>query len=791
MAKSETGAASRGSVNRVAATVACSIALSACGGGGGGGGGIVTTPPPVAATAPTPTPAPTPAPPPIAAAPSTPAGAATDTGEYRSTVGAVSMNALAAYNRGATGSGVNVAVIDTGIDTNSAEFAGRISSASQNVAGGTGVGDENGHGTAVAFAIAGGRNGTGTHGVAYDATIVALRTDTPGSCAAATNCNYSNNAIARGIDVAIAAGARVINMSMGSTDPFATNVVAAIDRATAAGLIIVISAGNGYGKDAALAANPDATAQVANNPAVARGLVIVSGSVGSSDAISATSNRAGNTAAHYLTAVGEQVHAPDHKGVLNSWSGTSFSAPQISAAVALLAQAFPNLSGRQIVDLLYATARDAGAAGDDAIYGQGVLDLTRAFQPVGTPSLATMPTAVSLTNNGTMSTPMGDAGRGATPSGLGAVILDGYGRAFAIDLANTIGRAEQRPVLRGLLDSRARTSVTRAGGMTVAMTVAPTRDGATVERTMLDSRAAEGARALAGSVTQRLGQNMGFALGFATGGGALTAQLAGQSEPAFLIARSAESGFGFESQAGNAAAFRIGLGRIGLTAAAETGQVAWRGQSDLAALDGRWQRSPYQRFALTADRRIGPLALTASVSRMSERATILGAHLGDGLGGGRAVSWYGDVGARLDLAGGWSVGGSYRQGRTQARLGGAIAGTGTITTRAWAADVGKAGLLWAGDSIGFRVSQPLRVARGGLDINLPTYWDYASQSVTQWTSQRLNLAPTGRELDFEWRYATQLGAGTLAANLFWRRQPGNIAAADDDKGAAVRYAIEF
>ncbi|WP_447412508.1 S8 family serine peptidase, partial [Clostridium perfringens] len=78
------------------------------------------------------------------------------------------MNALAAYNRGATGLGVNLAIIDSGIDTSSAEFGSRISAASQDVAGNTSIKDEGGHGTAVAFTAAGRRNDVGSHGVAFD-----------------------------------------------------------------------------------------------------------------------------------------------------------------------------------------------------------------------------------------------------------------------------------------------------------------------------------------------------------------------------------------------------------------------------------------------------------------------------------------------------------------------------------------------------------------------------------------------------------------------------------------------
>ena len=55
----------------------------------------------------------------------------------------------------------------------------------------------------------------------------------------------------------------------------------------------------------------------------------------------------------------------------------------------------------------------------------------------------------------------------------------------------------------------------------------------------------------------------------------------------------------------------------------------------------------------------------------------------------------------------------------------------------------------------------------------------------------LNLAPEGRELDAELAYGRRIGAGWIDANLFWRREPGNIAAAPDDLGAAMRFRMGF
>ena len=761
------------------ASVATGLFLAACGGGGGGGINSTPTPPSAAVPAPTPTPTPTPTP---APAPTPTPTASNDTAEYRATVGAVSMNALAAYNVGATGKGIGVGVIDSGIDLQSQEFGTRISSASQAVAGNSSIDDEGGHGTAVAFTLAGRRNGAGTHGVAFDSTLIVLRADRPGTCATAakddaeSGCKFGTDAITKGLDAARVAGAKVVNISLGGSD-MPQSLKDAVGRATAAGLVVVIAAGNDG------STNPDPFTNVASE-AQGRNQVIIAGSVGAGDGISSFSDRAGTGAAHFLTAVGESVRAPDQTDTAALWSGTSFAAPQISGAVALLAQAFPNLTGAQIVDILFKSARDAGAPGVDAVYGNGVLDLTRAFQPLGTTSVAGSKSVVSTTSNATLSAPMGDATQGE----LGAVILDGYSRAFAIDLAKTIARRSPDRSLGSALQSRFRNVALAQGGMTVSMTLAPRSNGdVALDRTALSTADATGARAIAGMVTQKLGSTLSFGVGFAQGSGALGAQLSGQSEPAFLIANTGSMGFDSTTRASSA--IRRSLGGFGFTAGLETGDVLTQRDGELRLRD-RWQRSSYTRTSLTVDRRFGALATMLSATRMDERDTVLGARFDAALGATRAATWFVDTKARFDAGRGWSVGGSMRQGWTRAAVRGGLAGDGLVRTTAFAADIGKDG-VFGHDSLGLRIAQPLRVARGGVDLRLPTYFDYASDTVTDWTTQRLNLAPQGRELDVELRYALPAFGGGLDTNLFFRRDPGNIAALPDDHGMAVRYSLGF
>ena len=136
--------------------------------------------------------------------------------------------------------------------------------------------------------------------------------------------------------------------------------------------------------------SPFAQAILANG----NGLVIIATSVNNQGVISNFSNKAGASQANVLSALGQSICCVYENDTIKRtvengttfvsvFNGTSFSAPQISGAAALLAQAFPNLTGQQIVNLLLTNARDAGEAGTDSVYGRGILDIARAFAPAG------------------------------------------------------------------------------------------------------------------------------------------------------------------------------------------------------------------------------------------------------------------------------------------------------------------------------------------------------------------------------------------------------------------------
>lgn len=753
----------------VSAGVVPLLMLAAC---GGGGSGVGSTPTPSSTTVTTTAPATTTASTPVLA--TTPSTIDYNDAEYKLSNTDVAANTLAAYNAGATGAGIKIGIIDSGLTNAGNQFTGRIDPASQDIVANRGISDSGGHGTSVAAIAAAARDGSDIMGVAFNATLLIARTDSVGSCTSSTGCSHSDSAIAQGIDLARQNGVRVINMSLGGSAPSST-VVTAVRRAAAAGIVVVIAAGNDG------TANPDAFAQVASDSQT-NGMVVIAGSHDAQGVISSFSDRAGTFSQFYLTALGERVRSFDQNFTDYFYSGTSYSAPAISGAVALLAQAFPNLTGKQIISLLYSTATDAGAAGVDSVYGNGILNLTKAFQPQGSSSLAGSAVPVSLASNGTTSTAMGDAVGKTGASVARTVILDGYGRAYTMNLAGTIG---QQPVIRPLIGSLVgdiRTTDLARGPIAVSMNIAQSSMGqpaADISRLGLSDADARLARFISGRLMARIDPKTQAVFGMAEGAGRLAAMLDGRADMPFIVARDSDATPGFAARQGQAMAIRRDLGFMGVTVASERGIVS-KPIADRLSDDG------YTMASVRFDRRFGEVAVSGGAGMMRENASVLGARFGATFGGGGATTRIIDIRVDWTLGDGWSLAGAMRQSWTRADTGGALV-DGRLMSNAFAFDVVKLG---NGRRFGLRVAQPMRVEQGGYDLSLPASYDYATGQVT-YEQQRLGLAPKGREVDVEASYGSIFAGGWVDMNLFLRNQPGNIATAPADRGMALRYSLAF
>ena len=211
-----------------------------------------------------------------------------------------------------------------------------------------------------------------------------------------------------------------------------------------------------------------------------------------------------------------------------------------------------------------------------------------------------------------------------------------------------------------------------------------------------------------------------------------------------------------------------------MTLAAETGGVPIWQRGDVPRAD-RYRYFGYGSVTLGADGAVGPLALAARVSRLSENETVLGAQFGTALGGAGATSWFADGHATLTPLDNWELSAQVRQGWTLVPAG-LARGPSTIQSQALALSIARTSMFMRGDSLALRWSEPLRVTNGGIDLT---------------GFGVISLAPGGHERDLEGVYARALGDGALTLNGYWRQQPGNFAVAPDDLGMAMRYTLGF
>ena len=726
--------------------------------------------------------------------PTVPVAAVFNTLEFRRSDGPGQHNAAYAWEQGYTGRGVTIAVVDSGIDIDSPEFAGRISADSRDIYNTRSVESPDDHGTQVTQVAAGARDGKGSLGMAWEAGILALRADRPGSCDGgdpAGECSFTDAAVADAVTFASRSGARVINISLGGGSAGAT-LTDAIAKAVENGVLIVLAAGN----ESEMRPS-DFTQRIS---AAGPGGVLVVGSVDEDNAASSFSNRPGQQSANHLMARGEKICCVyedgkvyvDDEGYLRGFSGTSFAAPQVAGAAALLAQAFPHLTGRQLAQILLESAFDAGEAGPDAVFGRGILNVAAAFRPIGATALAGETGTLALTDMvGETSPAMGDAPASVS---LPALVTDQYDRAFGVDLAAGLRGAAPDNRLTGTLASRQRHVAMQSDQASLAFSIDAAGQAALDPRTgglRLTQTDAERARVLAASIAVKLSPRAAFGFAYRQSAEGIAAQMRGHDRPAFMIATDAGSSAGAARVADLAFGWRQEVGDWGITVSAESGRTLSASTSPrVASLRGDRVEDDAHTYGLALDRAFGPVDLSLGASWTAERHTLLGARFHEAFGLAGADTLFLDADLAWGFAPRWRLGGSLRFGSTVARAGGLVGEGSHLVSNAFSLDLSRRDVLAAGDRLAFRLAQPLRVSGGSLALSLPASWDYATLTATRATRE-LSLSPEGREVTGELSWTGRLLEGQAAASLFYRRQPGHVAAAPDDTGVTLRWSRGF
>jgi subtilisin family serine protease len=251
---------------------------------------------------------------------------------------------------GVTGEGVVVAVVDTGVDLDHPEFAGRLVNNGRDFSsdGRPDADDGHNHGTHCAGTILAAADGVGITGVAYDARLLPVKVLSSGG-------SGSTSGVINGINWAAEQGADVISLSLGGGG-FSQAMADAVANAASLGAVVVMAAGNSAG--------PSPIEPAAR--AVDHGLAIGADDrtfnmAGFSEHAGTAVNSDGRNI-DFITAPGVDVYSSVIQGRGRSeanydvYSGTSMATPHVSGVAALLKSHDPSLTAAQIENLLVNTA---------------------------------------------------------------------------------------------------------------------------------------------------------------------------------------------------------------------------------------------------------------------------------------------------------------------------------------------------------------------------------------------------------------------------------------------------
>jgi membrane-anchored mycosin MYCP len=294
------------------------------------------------------------------------------------------------------GAGVKVAVIDSGVDASHPDLKGAVAggydaSGSGQPDGQKGVGIKPEHGTLVATMLAGrghqpaspspspsgspspgpspapspsGVAPDGMVGVAPEAQILSVSTWLGSSNPSGKS---DQDQIPEAVRWAVDNGARVINISLGSTTPqWPQSWDAAFLYAEQKDVVIVAAAGNRIGGNIQVGA-----------PATIPGVLTVAG-LDRKGAASVDASSQGISIG--VAAPAETLLGGVPGGGYAEWAGTSGSTPIVAGVAALIRSKWPAMSAEQVINRIITTAKDAGAPGKDPLYGFGVLNAEAALK---------------------------------------------------------------------------------------------------------------------------------------------------------------------------------------------------------------------------------------------------------------------------------------------------------------------------------------------------------------------------------------------------------------------------
>jgi subtilisin family serine protease len=277
---------------------------------------------------------------------------------------------------------ITIAVVDTGADVTAPDLAAKSPATYSVVTGTADVTDLSGHGTFVAALAAGSpSNGEGISGFGGEARLLVVQTATSPD-------GFTDVDEAAAIVYAVDHGARIVNLSLTGSAP-STTELSAVRYAVDHGVLLVAAAGNDFARG-----DPVEYPAALLQPPRSNGRGGAGLSVGASDLGGGWTGFSNTGSWISLAAPGVNVFSAlparddgsfhrarlrgSRAGHYGYGSGTSFAAPQVAGAAALVWAANPRLSAAEVAAILKATASGAGRWNPHV--GFGVLDVAAAVK---------------------------------------------------------------------------------------------------------------------------------------------------------------------------------------------------------------------------------------------------------------------------------------------------------------------------------------------------------------------------------------------------------------------------
>lgn len=291
---------------------------------------------------------------------------------------------------------IRVVVCDSGIESTHPDLSQNLILPGYNsVDGSTSTEPVNHHGTLVAGTIGGtGSNGLGVAGLNWNVSIL------PGKISNTSDGWAYFSDMAECVRWGADSGAKVINLSYGAGDSSA--VASAAQYLRDRGGLLFVSAGN---DSIDVVAYPDFDS------------FVLVGATNSSDVKTSWSNY--GTAVD-IVAPGENIVTTTLNGSYANAYGTSFSSPVTAGVAALIYAVNPSFSAAEVEGILFSTAKDIGALGEDNVYGFGRVDAGAAVAKAAAATVNAKPVAKA-----SASTLAGVAPLAIDFSGSGSYDVDG------------------------------------------------------------------------------------------------------------------------------------------------------------------------------------------------------------------------------------------------------------------------------------------------------------------------------------------------------------------------------